>query len=382
MSFEKIIETFSWEEAAKSIYAKTTSDVESALNKKGKKTLEDFKALISPAAADYLEEMAMLSHAITQKRFGKTLQMYIPLYLSNECQNICTYCGFSFDNKIPRRTLTDEEILKEVSVIKSMGFDHVLLVTGEANKTVGVSYLAHAIELIRPHFSNISIEVQPLEQNEYEQLIALGLYSVLVYQETYHKEKYAEYHPKGKKANYAYRLDTPERLGHAEVHKIGLGVLLGLDDWRVDSLFCAMHLQYLEKKFWQTKYAISFPRLRPAEGVQLPSNFMSDKQLVQLICAYRIFNEEIELSLSTRESETFRNNIIKLGITSISAGSKTNPGGYTSAPESLEQFEINDERSPKEIERMIQQQGYTAVWKDWDKTFINQGEKLQIQHAS
>ncbi len=382
MSFEKIIETFSWEEAAKSIYTKTTSDVESALNKKGKKTLEDFKALISPAAADYLEEMAMLSHAITQKRFGKTLQMYIPLYLSNECQNICTYCGFSFDNKIPRRTLTDEEILKEVSVIKSMGFDHVLLVTGEANKTVGVSYLAHAIELIRPHFSNISIEVQPLEQNEYEQLIALGLYSVLVYQETYHKEKYAEYHPKGKKANYAYRLDTPERLGHAEVHKIGLGVLLGLDDWRVDSLFCAMHLQYLEKKFWQTKYAISFPRLRPAEGVQLPSNFMSDKQLVQLICAYRIFNEEIELSLSTRESETFRNNIIKLGITSISAGSKTNPGGYTSAPESLEQFEINDERSPKEIERMIQQQGYTAVWKDWDKTFINQGEKLQIQHAS
>ncbi|HET7819039.1 MAG TPA: 2-iminoacetate synthase ThiH [Bacteroidia bacterium] len=382
MSFEKIIETFSWEEAAKSIYTKTTSDVESALNKKGKKTLEDFKALISPAAADYLGEMAMLSHAITQKRFGKTLQMYIPLYLSNECQNICTYCGFSFDNKIPRRTLTDEEILKEVSVIKSMGFDHVLLVTGEANKTVGVSYLAHAIELIRPHFSNISIEVQPLEQNEYEQLIALGLYSVLVYQETYHKEKYAEYHPKGKKANYAYRLDTPERLGHAEVHKIGLGVLLGLDDWRVDSLFCAMHLQYLEKKFWQTKYAISFPRLRPAEGVQLPSNFMSDKQLVQLICAYRIFNEEIELSLSTRESETFRNNIIKLGITSISAGSKTNPGGYTSAPESLEQFEINDERSPKEIERMIQQQGYTAVWKDWDKTFINQGEKLQIQHAS
>ena len=382
MSFEKIIEAFSWEEAAKSIYTKTTSDVESALNKKGKKTLEDFKALISPAAADYLEEMAMLSHAITQKRFGKTLQMYIPLYLSNECQNICTYCGFSFDNKIPRRTLTDEEILKEVSVIKFMGFDHILLVTGEANKTVGVSYLAHAIELIRPHFSNISIEVQPLEQNEYEQLIALGLYSVLVYQETYHKEKYAEYHPKGKKANYAYRLDTPERLGHAEVHKIGLGVLLGLDDWRVDSLFCAMHLQYLEKKFWQTKYAISFPRLRPAEGVQLPSNFMSDKQLVQLICAYRIFNEEIELSLSTRESETFRNNIIKLGITSISAGSKTNPGGYTSAPESLEQFEINDERSPKEIERMIQQQGYTAVWKDWDKTFINQGEKLQIQHAS
>jgi 2-iminoacetate synthase len=370
---------FSWEETANSIDAKTASDVEWALRKKGKRTLEDFKALLSLSAADYLEEMAMLSHTLTQKRFGKTLQMYIPLYLSNECQNICTYCGFSFDNKIARRTLSDKELLEEVAVIKAMGFDHVLLVTGEANKTVGVPYLAHAIELIRPHFSNISIEVQPLEQHEYEQLIALGLYSVLVYQETYHKEKYASYHPKGKKANYEYRLHTPERLGMAQVHKIGIGVLLGLDDWRVDSFFCAAHLRYLEKRFWKTKYAISFPRLRPAEGVHLPSHYMTDKQLVQLICAYRIFNEEVEISLSTRESETFRNHSIKLGITSISAGSKTNPGGYTSAPESLEQFEINDERSPQEIEAIIHAQGYQTVWKDWDKTFLASSEKIQAR---
>ena len=190
MSFEKVFNKVSWEEVKESICCKTSSDVEIALNKNEKRTLEDFKALISPAASAYLEEMALLSHRSTQKRFGKTLQMYVPLYLSNECQNICTYCGFSFDNKISRRTLADEEILKEVSVIKAMGYDHVLLVTGEANKTVGVSYLANAINLIRPFFSNISIEVQPLEQDEYEYLVSLGLHSVFIYQETYHRENY------------------------------------------------------------------------------------------------------------------------------------------------------------------------------------------------
>ena len=301
--------------------------------------------------------------------------MYIPLYLSNECQNICTYCGFSFDNKIARRTLTNEEILKEVAEIKKLGFDHVLLVTGEANKTVGVDYLKNAINLIRPYFSNISIEVQPLEQKEYAELIALGLYSVLVYQETYHHENYSLHHTKGKKSNFSYRIETPERLGNAGVHKIGIGILIGLEDWRTDSFFCAMHLDYLEKKFWQTKYSISFPRLRPAEGVELPKNLMSDKELAQLICAYRIFDEEVELSLSTRESPGFRDHIIKLGVTSISAGSKTNPGGYASAPESLEQFEIHDERSPMEIAAMIRAKGYEAVWKDWDRTYQVEKEK-------
>jgi 2-iminoacetate synthase len=318
--------------------------------------------------------MAQLSHLLTQKRFGKTIQMYVPLYLSNECQNICTYCAFSYDNKIKRKTLSDEEILKEVSIIKQMGYDHVLLVTGEANQTVGVEYLRHAIKLIRPYFSNISIEVQPLDQHEYEVLQAEGLHTVLVYQETYHKEKYKTHHPKGNKSNFNYRLETPDRLGKAEVHKIGLGVLIGLEDWRTDCFFTAVHLNYLEKTYWQSKYSISFPRLRPIEiGTQENSkmksftSFMTDKELVQLICAYRIFDEEVELSISTRESEKFRNHIIKLGITSMSAGSKTNPGGYAVEPQSLEQFEISDERSPKEIASVIKQQGYEVVWKDWDK---------------
>lgn len=369
MSFENIFSKLDWADVKESIYAKTAEDVEAALKKKGKRTLEDFKALISPAASARLEEMAELSHRITQKRFGKTLQMYIPLYLSNECQNICTYCGFSFDNKIPRRTLTDEEILKEVKVVKDLGYDHVLLVTGEANKTVGVAYLANAVKLIRPYFSNISIEVQPLEEDEYAYLISLGVHSVLVYQETYHREGYARYHTKGKKSNFSYRLETPERLGRAGAHKIGLGVLIGLEDWRTDSFFNALHLDYLERTFWQTKYSVSFPRLRPAEGVVGPKLFMSDRELTQLICAYRIFDEEIELSLSTRESPEFRNNIIRLGITSVSAGSKTNPGGYTSAPESLEQFEIHDGRSPQEVASMIRSKGYEVVWKDWDRAY-------------
>ncbi len=368
--FTQLFDTYNWDEVKQSIYSKTKTDVEHALNKTSKRDLEDFKALISPAAAIYLEPMAQLSQQLTQKRFGKTIQMYIPLYLSNECQNICTYCGFSFDNKIKRKTLSDTEILEEAKAIKELGYDHILLVTGEANQIVGVSYLKNAIKLLKPLFSNISIEVQPLDQPEYEELISEGLTTVLVYQETYHKDDYKLHHPKGKKSNFNYRLETPDRLGKSGIHKMGLGTLIGLEDWRTDSFFTASHLHYLEKKYWRTKYSISFPRMRPAEGIIEPKVIMTDKELVQLICAYRIFNEEVELSISTRENETFRNNIIKLGITSMSAGSKTNPGGYAVEKESLEQFEISDERTPQQIEQLIKSSGYEAVWKDWDKILM------------
>ena len=368
MSFKTIFDTYDWDTLEKEIYAYTTKDVELVLEKE-KIDLEDFKALISPAAKPFLEQMAQRSHAITKKRFGNTIQMYVPMYLSNECQNICTYCGFSMTNKIPRRTLKDAEILKEVAFLKAKGYDHILLVTGEANKTVGVSYIKHAINLIRTHFSNISIEVQPLDQDEYETLIEAGLYAVLVYQETYHKATYKIHHPKGKKSNFDYRLDTPDRLGKAGIHKIGLGALFGLEDWRVDSFYTALHLKYLEKTYWKTKYSISFPRLRPHQGEVQPKVEMTDSDLVQLICAYRLWDEDVELSMSTRESEVFRNNIIKLGITSISAESKTNPGGYAVAPESLEQFEISDERDTNTIKEMIQEQGYEVVWKDWNNNW-------------
>jgi 2-iminoacetate synthase len=373
--FTPYYQEFSWQDVQQSILSKTDADVRVALQKE-KRGLEDFKALISPAAAPHLEEMARLSQARTQQRFGRTIQMYVPLYLSNECQNICTYCAFSLDNKIKRKTLTDAEILLEVQAIKAMGYDHILLVTGEANQAVGVPYLQHAIRLIKPYFSHISLEVQPLDQDEYELLIAEGLNTVLVYQETYHAENYKHHHPRGKKSNFQYRLETPDRLGKAGVHKIGLGALIGLEDWRTDCFYTALHLHYLEKTYWQTRYSISFPRLRPIEvgttghtSVRDFHSYMNDRELVQLICAYRLLSEALEISISTREKESFRNNIVLLGITSMSAGSKTNPGGYAVAPESLEQFEISDERTPAEIAAMIRRQGYEPVWKDWDHAY-------------
>ncbi|RTY88070.1 2-iminoacetate synthase ThiH [Flavobacterium sp. RSP15] len=367
-TFRSVFDNYDWETIKTKIYHTTSIEVESALDKK-KRSLDDFLRLISPAAKPYLEQMAQLTQESTKKRFGKTIQMYAPLYLSNECQNICTYCGFSLDNKIKRKTLTENEITQEIEVLKKAGFDHVLLVTGEANQTVNIHYFLKAIAQIKNDFSTISAEVQPLSTEEYEQLHEAGVYSILVYQETYHRDVYKQYHTKGKKSNFDFRLETPNRIGTAGIHKIGLGVLLGLEDWRTDSFFNALHLDYLQKTYWQTKYAVSFPRLRPAEGVIKPNFIMDDADLTQLICAYRLWNEDLEISLSTRENEKFRDNIIPIGITSMSAGSKTNPGGYSVDPQSLEQFEISDERSAAEIAKIISSKGYEPVWKDWDRNF-------------
>ena len=369
-TFKSVFEQYDWDNIQSKIYQTSAREVEQALAKT-KRNLDDFLVLISPAAQPYLEKMAQLSHELTKKRFGKTIQMYAPLYLSNECQNICTYCGFSLDNKIKRKTLNESEITLEIEALKKAGFDHVLLVTGEANYTVNINYFLKSVAQIKNAFSTISVEVQPLSTEEYEQLHNAGVYSVLVYQETYHRDVYKQYHTKGKKSNFDFRLETPDRVGTAGIHKIGLGVLLGLEDWRTDSFFNALHLDYLQKTYWQTKYTVSFPRLRPAKGVITPNFIMDDKDLAQLICAYRLWNEDLEISLSTREDEKFRNNIIPLGITSMSAGSKTNPGGYVVDPQSLEQFEISDERSAKEIAQIITNSGYEPVWKDWDRNFIS-----------
>lgn len=366
--FDDIFEKYQWGEIKTKLDQITINDVERSLLKKNK-TVEDFLTLLAPAAETKLESMAQLSQAITQKRFGKTIQLYAPLYLSNECQNICTYCGFSADNLLRRKTLSDAEIIMEASVLKSMGVKHVLLVSGESNKTVGISYFINTIRLLKPFFSNISIEVQPLSEEEYRQLHQEGIHAVLVYQETYHKEVYKEYHPKGKKSNFNYRLETPDRIGRSGIHKIGLGVLLGLEDWRIDSFFNALHIDYLQKTYWKSKYAVSFPRLRPAEGIIEPNFVMEDKHLLQLICAYRIWNEDVEISISTRENELFRNHIIKLGATTMSAGSKTNPGGYYVDKQSLEQFETSDERSMADMTAIIRDVGYDPVMKDWDTIY-------------
>lgn len=365
-TFYDTLQQYNWDEVKNSIYTKTAADVERALAKP-KRSLEDLKALISPAGKDYLEQMAVLSRQITQKRFGNTIQLYIPLYLSNECTNSCIYCGFRRENLTKRVTLNEQQISNEVQVIKSMGYEHVLLVTGEHHHKNGCEYLQGVIRLLKPHFAQISLEVAPMNTDEYKVLVDEGLHSVYVYQETYNAERYPFYHPHGKKSDMKYRLETPDRLGEAGVRKVGLGALLGLEDWRTDSFFTAMHLNYLEKTWWRTKYSVSFPRMRPFVGLYEPNCIVTDADLLQLICAFRIFNEEVEIALSTREQPKFRDNVLKLGITSMSAGSKTEPGGYTEANKELEQFAVNDDRSPEEISSIIKNKGYEVVWKDWDE---------------
>ncbi len=364
-TFYALYDTYDWSDVLDSIYAKTTADVHTALAKEHR-NLEDFKALISPSAKPFIEDMAQKSAMLTKKRFGNTVQIYAPMYLSNFCSNHCTYCGFSIHNKIKRRVLTTQEIRREMQYIRAKGYEHILLVTGEANNIAGVEYLEEAIKIAREMFVNVSIEVQPLSQEEYARLIDAGLYAVMVYQETYHKEEYPKYHLRGKKSDFRYRLETPDRMGQAGIHKIGLGALFGLEDWRTDSFFVALHFKYLQKRYWKTKYSISFPRLRPHEGDVEPKVAMSDADLVQLVCAYRLLDEDLELSISTRESDVFRNHIVQMGATTISAESRTNPGGYTVDPESLEQFSINDTRSTEEVVETMMSIGKEVVWKDWE----------------
>ncbi|HBH7909060.1 2-iminoacetate synthase ThiH [Vibrio parahaemolyticus] len=373
MSFYDRFQQLDWDDISMSIYAKTAQDVERALAKP-KRDLEDFKTLISPAAEPYLEQMAKLSYSLTRKRFGNTMSLYIPLYLSNLCANACTYCGFSMENRIKRRTLNRDEVEAEIGAIKRMKFDSVLLVTGEHETKVGMKYFREMVPIIKQRFNYLAMEVQPLDQDEYAELKTLGLDAVMVYQETYHPKTYAQHHLRGNKMDFRYRLETPDRLAKAGIDKIGLGALIGLEEWRTDCFFAAAHLDYLERTYWQSRYSISFPRLRPcagntpASGLQ-PKSVMTDKQLVQLICAYRLFNPEVELSLSTRESPQFRDNVLPLGITSMSAASKTQPGGYATEEVELEQFEISDERSAASVEDMIRAKGFDPVWRDWHSAY-------------
>ena len=329
-------------------------------------TLQDFAALISPAAAPYLNQMAAKAHALTVERFGRVVQMYIPLYLSNYCTNSCVYCGFNHANKILRKKLSLEEVDAEVAAIKELGYEHILLVAGEHPREAGPDYYEAVIRRIRPHFAQISIEVQPLETAEYARLREAGASYVCVYQETYNRETYPKYHPHGLKADFRYRLETPERAAAAGIKKVGIGALLGLDDWRTDAFCTAMHLRYLEKHCWQTKYSVSLPRLRPHVGAFMPTAPISDRELMQLICAYRLFDAQIEISMSTRESAAFRDKAILVGATSVSAQSSTQPGGYVHPQKELEQFAINDTRTTQEMREAIIRQGYEPVWKDWD----------------
>lgn len=356
-----------WDDIGMQIRAKTTRDVERALASP-RRTLADFMALISPAAEAFLPQMAQLAESLTHQRFGNTVGFYVPLYLSNLCANDCSYCGFSMSNRLKRKTLDAEEIERECLAIKARGFDSVLLVTGEHESKVGMAYFREHLPQIRRHFSALAMEVQPLSQADYTELKTLGLDAVMVYQETYHAPSYARHHLRGNKQDIDWRLATPERLGRAGIDKIGLGALIGLSsDWRADSYFVAEHLSWLERHHWQSRYSLSFPRLRPCTGGLQPEVVMSDRQLVQLICAWRLFSPTLELSLSTRESPAFRNGALRLGITQMSAESRTQPGGYADGDkEELEQFAIHDARPLGEVADAVRQAGLQPVFKDWE----------------
>ncbi len=372
MSFSELFARHDFAAVAARIRSATTTEVRRALAAApGRLSLDDLAALLSPAAAPFLEELARRSHQLTVERFGRTMQLYAPMYLTNVCANVCTYCGFSAQNAIRRKALNDDEILAEARALKELGFDHVLLVTGESAR-YGRDYLAHALRLLRPHFSGLSIEVQPLSEADYAALAADGLSAVLVYQETYDPATYARHHLSGPKADMTHRLETPDRLGRAGVKKIGLGALYGLADWRAEAWMLGLHLHHMERTYWRTRYSLSFPRLRPHEGHDIAVTPFDERELVQAVCAFRLFSPEVELSLSTRERPAFRDHAFRLGFTSMSAGSRTNPGGYASAPDSLEQFEISDDRSPAEIAQLLRAQNYEPVWKDWDPTYDGQ----------
>ena len=368
--FSEVLEKISWEQTTEAIYAKTDTDVRRALAKQHC-TVEDFMALISPAAEPYLEVMARLSRHYTEERFGKTISLFIPLYLTNSCTNSCVYCGFHIQNPMPRTILSPTEIEQEYRAIKQLGpFENLLLVTGENPVVAGVDYIARALDLAKPYFSNLKIEVMPLKAEEYAELITHGLNGVICFQETYNRARYNIYHPRGMKSKFEWRLNAPDRMGEAGVHSIGMGALIGLEDWRTDVTMMAHHLRYLQKRYWKTKYSVNFPRMRPAEneGFQ-PNVVMSDKELAQLTFAMRIFDHDVDISYSTREAAMLRDNMATLGVTTMSAASRTEPGGYYTYPEALEQFDVCDNRSAAEVEAALRNVGREPVWKDWDASF-------------
>ncbi|ORJ54247.1 2-iminoacetate synthase ThiH [Geothermobacter hydrogeniphilus] len=369
MSFLNIIQQYTPARVEEAIAAMTAADVERALAAEHLSET-DFMALLSEAAEDYLEPLAQKAHRITRRRFGNTILLYAPLYLSNECHNGCRYCGFSAGNKLPRRTLNADEIEADARVLAKQGFRHVLLLTGEAPKVAGVDYLVAAVERVRPLFSSIGIEVFPMEKDEYARLVAAGVDTLTVYQETYNPELYEQLHPFGRKRDYAWRLATPERGGAAGLRRIGIGALLGLGPFRSEAFFTGLHGRYLARHFWRSQLSVSFPRMRPADGGFQPPVTVSDRHFVQLICAMRLLLNDAGLILSTRESAELRDHLLPLGITQMSAGSCTAPGGYSGAERATEQFAIDDERTPAEFAAMLREKGYDPVWKDWDGLFL------------
>ena len=360
---------------------------------RGQLTLTDFAHLISPAAAPLLPELGNRANRLTQQRFGKVIRLFAPLYLSNECINNCKYCGFSRDNAILRVTLTLDDVRHETEALLAQGFRNILLVAGEHPKFVSGKYLTDCVRMLHGLVPSISLEVGPMEVEDYRPIVQAGAEGLVVYQETYDAAVYDDMHTSGPKKNFKWRLETPERAYAAGFRRLGIAPLYGLADWRYEAICVAAHAQYLLRQCWKSYVTISLPRLRPCAGEFQPLTHMTDREMVQLVCAFRLMFPDVGLVLSTREPAKLRDGLIRLGITMMSAGSHTEPGGYTGAGKqklhhtekgrivelgasewvaagsearATEQFNIADDRSPAVVAEHIRRLGYEPVWKDWD----------------
>ena len=327
---------------------------------------EKFSYLLSPDAESNLENMAQKAHELTLQNFGKTIQLYTPMYLSNYCDNQCVYCGFNIKNKVERRKMNLDEVEREAQFISATGLKHILILSGESRKVTPVSYLKECVGVLKRYFSSISIEVYPLTEQEYAELISQGVDGLTIYQETYDENVYGKMHLSGPKKDYRFRLDAPERGCKAGMRSVNIGVLLGLNDWRKEIFLLGVHAKYLQDNFTDVEIGVSIPRLRPQTGDFKAPYEVNEKNIVQMILALRIFLPRLGISISTRENAAFRENLLPLGITRMSAGSTTKVGGHTiGTEEGLAQFEICDSRSVDEIKEMLNKKGYQPVLKDW-----------------
>lgn len=331
---------------------------------KNRLTETDYLALLSPRAEKHLEEMAQKAHRLTVQHFGRVIFLFTPMYLANYCVNQCVYCGFKVHNKLKRKKLTPSEVEREAEIIAATGLKHILILTGESRRESPVSYIRECVEILKKYFTSISIEVYPLEQNEYAELVAAGVDGFTMFQEVYNEEVYAELHPGGPKRNYHFRLEAPERACRAGMRTVNVGALLGLHKWRTEAFFTGLHADYLQNTFPDIEISISQPRMRPQLGGFPPRDEVNDKNLVQYMLAFRLFMPRGGITISTRERAELRDRLVRLGATKMSAGACTAVGGR-SDQESTGQFEISDERSVVEMAGMLYSQGYQPVYKDW-----------------
>jgi 2-iminoacetate synthase len=335
----------------------------------GSGTARDLALLLSPAAGARLEELAQAARLLTLRRFGRAVRLFAPLYLSNECVSVCTYCGFSAGNEIARRTLTIGEAVAEANALVATGFRNVLLVAGEHARIVSKSYLVEVVEALSPLVPQLSVEVQVWDTETYARLVAAGCDGLVVYQESYDAGTYGEVHLKGKKRNHLWRLAAPDRGAEAGMRRLGIGSLLGLHpDWRSEAIALAVHAEALTRRWWRSEVSVAVPRLRPAAGGYEPVDPVGDRDFVQLLCALRLCLPDVGISLSTREPAALRDGLVPLGVTTMSAGSHTEPGGYAEESHAEPQFAISDERSPADVAAALTAAGYDPVWKDWQRT--------------